>query len=398
MLELIIKKEQKQKQIALVENGNLVEYYEEDNELERKEGNIYIGIVKDIVKGIQAAFVDIGTGKNSFIHFKDILPKIDEVKQDRNLIENQMHIEKLLKPEQKILVQVKKDSNEKKGARISTHINLPSKYIVLMPNTDIITISQKIEDKKEEERLISLVKENLTQGNGAIIRTSAKNKTQELIEDIKYIENKWNKILKTSIDPEKNEPKLLYKSEDIIEKMLIDLSNKDLKTIITNDKKEEQRLEILKKENKEYKNLQILYDNEKDLFDKNNINEQISKMQNRKIWLKCGGFITIDKTEALTAVDVNTGKYTGKNDVEQTVFLVNKEATIEVAKQIRLRDIGGIIIIDYIDMKDEEDKEKIENLLKEELKKDRTKTQVEGFTKLDLMEMTRKHICSHKEN
>ncbi len=398
MLELIIKKEQKQKQIALVENGNLVEYYEEDNELERKEGNIYIGIVKDIVKGIQAAFVDIGTGKNSFIHFKDILPKIDEVKQDRNLIENQMHIEKLLKPEQKILVQVKKDSNEKKGARISTHINLPSKYIVLMPNTDIITISQKIEDKKEEERLISLVKENLTPGNGAIIRTSAKNKTQELIEDIKYIENKWNKILKTSIDPEKNEPKLLYKSEDIIEKMLIDLSNKDLKTIITNDKKEEQRLEILKKENKEYKNLQILYDNEKDLFDKNNINEQISKMQNRKIWLKCGGFITIDKTEALTAVDVNTGKYTGKNDVEQTVFLVNKEATIEVAKQIRLRDIGGIIIIDYIDMKDEEDKEKIENLLKEELKKDRTKTQVEGFTKLDLMEMTRKHICSHKEN
>ena len=350
------------------------------------------------MKGIQAAFVDIGTGKNSFIHFKDILPKIDEVKQDRNLIENQMHIEKLLKPEQKILVQVKKDSNEKKGARISTHINLPSKYIVLMPNTDIITISQKIEDKKEEERLISLVKENLTPGNGAIIRTSAKNKTQELIEDIKYIENKWNKILKTSIDPEKNEPKLLYKSEDIIEKMLIDLSNKDLKTIITNDKKEEQRLEILKKENKEYKNLQILYDNEKDLFDKNNINEQISKMQNRKIWLKCGGFITIDKTEALTAVDVNTGKYTGKNDVEQTVFLVNKEATIEVAKQIRLRDIGGIIIIDYIDMKDEEDKEKIENLLKEELKKDRTKTQVEGFTKLDLMEMTRKHICSHKEN
>ena len=398
MLELIIKKEQTQKQIALIENGNLVEYYEEDNELERKEGNIYIGIVKDIVKGIQAAFVDIGTGKNSFIHFKDILPKIDEVKQDRNLIENQMHIEKLLKPEQKILVQVKKDSNEKKGARISTHINLPSKYIVLMPNTDIITISQKIEDKKEEERLISLVKENLTPGNGAIIRTSAKNKTQELIEDIKYIENKWNKILKTSIDPEKNEPKLLYKSEDIIEKMLIDLSNKDLKTIITNDKKEEQRLEILKKENKEYKNLQILYDNEKDLFDKNNINEQISKMQNRKIWLKCGGFITIDKTEALTAVDVNTGKYTGKNDVEQTVFLVNKEATIEVAKQIRLRDIGGIIIIDYIDMKDEEDKEKIENLLKEELKKDRTKTQVEGFTKLDLMEMTRKHICSHKEN
>ena len=120
-------------------------------------------------------------------------------------------------------------------------------------------------------------------------------------------------------------------------------------------------------------------------------------MQNRKIWLKCGGFITIDKTEALTAIDVNTGKYTGNKSLEETVYKVNKEATVEIAKQLRLRDIGGIIIIDYIDMKDEENKEKIENLLKEELKKDRSKTQVEGFTKLDLMELTRKHICSHKD-
>ncbi len=402
MLELIIKKEQTQKQIALIENGNLVEYYEEDNELERKEGNIYIGIVKDIVKGMQAAFVDIGSEKNSFIHFKDLLPKIDETKLNEKmkkqaLSEAQIDIEKLIKPNQKILVQVKKDSNEKKGARISTHINLPSKYIVLMPNTDIITISQKIEDKKEQERLISLVKENLTQGNGAIIRTSAEHKTQEVIEDIHHIEEKWNNILKISVDPEQNEPKLLYKSEDIVGKILIDLADKKLKTIITNDKKEKERLEVLKKANKEYQKIEIILQTQKDLLEQYHLYEQIEKMQNRKIWLKCGGFITIDKTEALTAIDVNTGKYTGKSDLQQTVYLVNKEATIEVAKQIRLRDIGGIIIIDYIDMPDNEDKKKIENLLKEELKKDRTKTQVEGFTKLDLMEMTRKHICSHKE-
>ena len=402
MLELIIKKEQTQKQIALIENGNLVEYYEEDNELERKEGNIYIGIVKDIVKGMQAAFVDIGSEKNSFIHFKDLLPKIDETKLNEKmkkqaLSEAQIDIEKLIKSNQKILVQVKKDSNEKKGARISTHINLPSKYIVLMPNTDIITISQKIEDKKEQERLISLVKENLTQGNGAIIRTSAEHKTQEVIEDIHHIEEKWNNILKISVDPEQNEPKLLYKSEDIVGKILIDLADKKLKTIITNDKKEKERLEVLKKANKEYQKIEIILQTQKDLLEQYHLYEQIEKMQNRKIWLKCGGFITIDKTEALTAIDVNTGKYTGKSDLQQTVYLVNKEATIEVAKQIRLRDIGGIIIIDYIDMPDNEDKKKIENLLKEELKKDRTKTQVEGFTKLDLMEMTRKHICSHKE-
>ena len=403
MLELIIKKEQTQKQIALIENGNLVEYYEEDNELERKEGDIYIGIVKDIVKGMQAAFVDIGAEKNSFIHFKDLLPKVDESKQKekvkkQTLLETPIHIEELVKPNQKILAQVKKDSNEKKGARISTHINLPSKYIVLMPNTDIITISQKIEDKKEQERLISLVKENLTPGNGAIIRTSAEHKTQEVIEDIHHIEEKWNNILKISVDPKQNEPKLLYKSEDIVGKMLIDLADKELKTITTNDKKEKERLEALKKENKEYQKIEIILQTQKDLLEQYHLYEQIEKMQNRKIWLKCGGFITIDKTEALTAIDVNTGKYTGKSDLQQTVYLVNKEATIEVAKQIRLRDIGGIIIIDYIDMPNNENKEKIEALLKEELKKDRTKTQVEGFTKLDLMEMTRKHICSHKES
>lgn len=134
-----------------------------------------------------------------------------------------------------------------------------------------------------------------------------------------------------------------------------------------------------------------------DLFEIYDLHKQIEKMQNRKIWLKCGGFITIDKTEALTAIDVNTGKYTGSQNLEQTVYKVNHEATIEIAKQLRLRDIGGIIIIDYIDMKVQENKEKIESLLKEELKKDRTKTQVEGFTKLDLMELTRKHICSHKD-
>lgn len=402
MLELIIKKENEQKQIALIENGMLVEYYEENNELERREGNIYIGIVKDVIKGLQAGFVDIGSGKNSFIHLKDLLPKEDEAKQDEESkkqakLKPQIDIKDVIKPNQKILVQVKKDSNEKKGARISTHINLPSKYIVLMPNTDIITISQKIEDKKEQERLIALVKENLTSGNGAIIRTSAENKTQEIIEDIKHIEEKWNNILRTSVDPKQKEPELLYQSEDIIEKMLIDLADKELNTITVNDKKEWERLQRLKQENKEYQKIEIIMQNQKDILEKYDLYGQIEKIQNRKIWLKCGGFITIDKTEALTAIDVNTGKYTGKNDVGQTVYLVNKEATIEIAKQLRLRDIGGIVIIDYIDMVNEENKEKIEKLLKQELKKDRTKTQVEGFTKLDLMEMTRKHICSHKE-
>ena len=395
MTEIFIQKnEDKTRKIALVENGILLEYYDEDDRETRKEGNIYIGIVKDIVEGMQSAFVDIGTEKNSFIHLKDVLPKIDEKKEKLDMSVN---IKKILKPNQKILVQVKKDSNDKKGARVSTHINLPSKYIVLMPNTDIVTISQKIEDEKEQERLLKIVKENLSSGNGAIIRTSAEGKEKEIIEDIKNIEKKWEKITKTNVNLNKNKPQLLYKSEDIIEKMLIDLTEKNIEKIVVNEKQEKENLEKLIEENKEYKNIKIELSESKNIFDIYDLEKQIKKIKNRKIWLKCGGFITIDKTEALTAIDVNTGKYTGNKNLEQTILKVNKEATVEIAKQIRLRDIGGIIIIDYIDMLKKEDKEEILKILKEELKKDRTKTQVEGFTKLDLIEMTRKHICSHKE-
>ncbi len=394
MTEIIIQTNKQEKQIALIENGKLIEYYEEDKEYRRREGNIYIGIVKDIISGMQSAFVDIGTEKNSFIHLKDIMPKIDETKEK---LDESVEISQLIKKNQKLLVQVKKDSNDKKGARVSSHINLPGKYIALLPNTNIVTISQKIEDKKEQERLIQLVKENLSDGNGAIIRTSAQNKEKEVIEDIKKVEKKWNTIMQTSINPELKEAQLLYKSENILEKMLMDLADETIEKITVNDLRIQKELEDFKAENQEYSNLKIEYQEKENLLDIYDLAKQIEKRQNRKIWLKCGGFITIDKTEALTAIDVNTGKYTGNQSLEQTVYKVNKEATIEIAKQLRLRDIGGIVIIDYIDMNCDEDKAKIQTLLEAELKKDRSKTQVEGFTKLDLMELTRKHICSHKD-
>ena len=393
MTEIIIQRQKEKAIITLIENGKLIEYYEENkNENIRKEGNIYIGIVKDIIKGMQAAFVDIGSEKNSFIHLKDVMRKIDETKET---LDNNVDITEILKPNMKILVQVKKDSTDQKGARVSTHINLPGKYIALMPNTDIITISQKIEDKKEQKRLIELVKENLSKGNGAVIRTSAEGKEEEVIQDIKKVEEKWENIIKTSVDPELHEPKLLYENESLIEKMLLDLADEKIDKIIVNTQKDLKKLEEYKKENKEYQNTKIELDKSKNILEKYDLEKQIEKMQNRKIWLKCGGFITIDKTEALTAIDVNTGKYTGTKNLEQTIYKVNEEATIEIAKQLRLRDIGGIIIIDYIDMKDEKNREKIEKLLKEEIKKDRSKVQIEGFTKLDLMELTRKHIISH---
>ena len=397
MLELFIKRNETQADIALVEDGNLIEYYEEKEDDIRNEGNIYIGVVKDIIEGMQSAFVDIGTEKNSFIHLEDILPKYDEKKcENITKTNNKENIKNIIKKGQKILVQVKKDSNDKKGARISTHINLPSKYIVLMPDTDIITISQKIENKEEQERLINLVRNNLSKNNGAIIRTSAQGKSEELIQDIKYIENKWSEIQKEASKENNKLPRIIYKGEDIVEKMFIDLTEKQIEKVYVNDSQDYNELIKLKDKINNYANIKIQVKGENTIFDIYDLNKQIKKLQNRKLWLKCGGFITIDKTEALTAIDVNTGKYTGNENLRDTIFRVNKEATIEIAKQLRVRDIGGIIIIDYIDMKNKEDREKIEELLKEELKKDRSKTQVEGFTKLELMELTRKHICSHK--
>ena len=394
MLEILINRNQEGREIALVENGRLIEYYIDEEETTRKEGNIYVGVVKDIIKGMQAAFVDIGTEKNSFIHLKDILNKVDETKGQEQQTEE---INKVLKKGQKLLVQVKKDSNLQKGARVSTHINLPSKYIALMPNTEIITVSQKIEDKKEQERLIKLVKENIGKGNGAIIRTSAEGKEQEIIEDIKNVERKWQKIKESYNEYKGNNPILIEKSQSIVEKMIIDLPENSIDKIIVNSQKDYKKIQEFKNQNNYFSNTVLELKENSNVFEKYNLKNEIGKIENRKIWLNCGGFITIDKTEALTAIDVNTGKYTGNQNLEQTIFKVNQEATIEIAKQLRLRDIGGIIIIDYIDMKDESNKEKIEELLKEKLRNDRAKTQVEGFTKLDLMEMTRKHICSHKE-
>ena len=337
---------------------------------------------------MQAAFIDFGGGKKGFIHLKDAMPQIDEKKHK---IDTSIDIKKVLKPNQKILIQVKKDSDNKKGARVSTHISLPGRFVVIMPNIDFITISQKIEDKTKKDELIKCIKENLPEGFGAIVRTSAKKVSKEEIKkDIDALLEKWKKI-ESEYNSNNENTRLICESENVVEKMLIDLSVNGIDKITTNSKEEYEKVKELVKNS----NIEVVFENKQNLIEEYGLIGQLEKMENRKIWLNCGGFITIDKTEALTAIDVNTGKFTGNKDLESTIFKVNKEATIEIAKQLRLRDIGGIIIIDYIDMKNKENKEKIETLLKEELKGDRAKTQVEGFTKLNLMEMTRKHICSH---
>ena len=392
MIEIVVNKKEDLKTTALIENGILEELYEEEKESKynRNEGNIYIGIIKDIIPGMQAAFLDIGIEKNSFIHVKDVLPQVDE-KVEKQITAK---IEDVVKPKQKLLVQVQKDSNDKKGARTTTHIKLTGKYIVLLPRTDIITISQKIVNEKERERLLQIVKNKLPKNTGAIIRTIAEQQKEEvLIKDIEQLQEKWETILKR-FEESPNKQELLYTSPTIVEKMIIDLPEDKIDEIEVNDKEEYNKIKKTLQKMK-ITSIKVELKDKENLIEKHELEKQIEKSKQRKIWLNCGGFITIDPTEALVAIDVNSGKFTGKSSLEDTVYKVNYEATIEIAKQLRLRDIGGIIIIDYIDMQKQENKDKIEKLLKETLKQDRAKTQVEGFTKLNLMEMTRKHICSH---
>ena len=395
MIDILINKKDKNKTIAVVENGKLIEIYEDNinSKHKRNEGNIYTGIIKDIIPGMQAAFIDIGTEKNSFIHVKDVIPQINE-KIDKVEIMKEPKIKDVVKINQKLLVQVQKDSNDKKGARTTTHIKLTGKYIILLPQTTIVTISQKIENEVEKERLLKIVKDNLPSNMGCIVRTSAeKQKKENIINEINILYQQWNEIY-NNFKKVNKQPQLLYKSPSIVEKIIIDIPNEKINSIIVNDKEDYD--EIKKVLNKRIvQNIKLILEEKEDIVKKYDLEHQIEKTEQRKVWLNCGGFITIDTTEALVAIDVNSGKYIGKSTLEDTIYKVNYEATIEIAKQLRLRDIGGIIIIDYIDMKLEENKEKIERLLKETLKQDRAKTQVEGFTKLNLMELTRKHICAH---
>ena len=352
------------------------------------------GKVQRILPGMQAAFVDIGKSKNVFLHIKDIIPKKSNETGNKNENYENINIKDYIRVGMKILVQIQKDKCQSKGAKATTHIKLSGRYSVLIPNVDFITTSTKIEDKNEILRLKDIVKNEKPENVGIIIRTSAMYKNEdEILEDIQALNKKWEEVYNTynNINTEKNEfPILVYKNYSVLEKLLLDVMDRNIKKITVNNKEiYSYVMKILKENNNSSVNAEI----KEETYFTNEIISKKEKIEARKIWLKCGGFITIDKTEALTAIDVNTGKYIGKDDKNNTVFEVNKQATIEIAKQIRLRDIGGIIIIDYIDM-NEENREKIINLWNKCIKKDRSKVQIVGFTPLNLLEITRKHMWS----
>ena len=383
MYNILIDKENESTIVAVVQDGELVELYNEKFAEKRLEGNIYLGKIKNIIPGMQSAFIDIGEEKNALVHIKDIIPKASNVTGNVYEDTSKYDIAKIVKPGDEILVQVKRDCNEQKGPRVTKDIKINGKLVILMPYSNFITISQKIQNEEEIKRLKEIAKNELPEGFGAIIRTAAEGKSEEeIVSEIHILLNFWSNLLKSANDMKNKNlaPVKIYDNDGIVGKIITDLAENNLENIYTNDQKLAEHFETMKDKI-------IVCKNVLDKFEVKN------KMKlDRKIWLKCGGFITIDKTEALTGIDVNSGKFTGNKNLERTVLKVNREATKEIAKQIRLRDIGGIIIIDYIDMEEEKDKEDIRNYIIECFKQDRSKVQVLEFTKLGLLEITRKHI------
>lgn len=365
--------------ISVYEDDSLVEYYEEKFDEPRLEGNIYLGVVKDIVPGMQSAFLDIGEKKTALIHINDLIPKISDTTGNLNLDISKYNIKDYVKKKDKIVVQVKKDYSIEKGSRVTTDLKLVGQYVVLLPNSKFVTISQKIAKEKKEE-LVSLVKKYIPENMGAIIRTIAENASEEAIsQDISTLlalVDDINEAVKTN-QSTTHGIKLLD-DRGILGKLIIDLAPYGLK-IVTDSKQVAKFVESIS----------------------SGIEVEIGEIReivkpDRKVSLKSGGFITIDPTEALVTIDVNSGRFIGKEGFEQTALEVNLEATEEIAKQIRLRDLGGIIIIDYIDMVEEANKQKVMDYMKECIKKDRSKVQVVEISKLCLLEMTRKPVFGRK--
>lgn len=388
MKELIIFNEENKKIIALIENEELVEKYEENENDKSIEGNIYVGKVQNIITGLQSAFVNIGEKRTAFIHSKDILPKVDITKNEKQEIPS---INKLIKPGDPIIVEVKREAVDKKGPRLSTHINLTSRFVVVMPNATFVTVSQKIEDENERKRLKEIAQKYLPENTGAIIRTVAENiKEEDLKEDIEKTLKKWQQIQEIPIE---KIPQKIYDKGGILKKTIVDLVDNNLDRIVLKDEENYNEIKNILDEINAVAEIKI----DPEILNKYSLVKQLESLKSNKVFLKSGGFITIDKTEALVAIDVNSGRFIGKKDVEETVLAVNLEAAKEISKQIRLRDISGIIIIDFIDMGLEESKKAVQQEILRNSKKDRSRVQVEDFTKLNLMEITRKHINSKKE-
>ena len=397
--KIIINCERLERRVALLENGQLEEYSIERTTERNIVGSIFKGRVKNIEHGLKAMFVDIGFEKNAFLHFWDAIPAaldsgIEEVERKRGKAAPKKissgDIPKIYPVGSEVLVQVTKGPISNKGPRITTNISLAGRYLVLMPYSDQSGISRKIDEPKERDRLRKILKKlEVPDGMGVIVRTVGEGQRERyFIRDLSLLVEQWRKIEKAV--QEKPAPKCVFEEPDLIERTVRDFLTDEIDAVICDDANAvQQMMDSVGQISRRSKNRVEHYADTVPIFEKFGIQKQIDDAFHRQVWLPCGGYIVIDETEALIAIDVNTGRNKGAKDVEKTILQTNLEAVDEIARQLRLRNIGGLIIGDFIDMKHRKDQQAVFNRMKEKLRRDKAKTHVLPVSQLGLMEMTR---------
>ncbi|PCI59595.1 MAG: ribonuclease E/G [Gammaproteobacteria bacterium] len=401
--ELLINVTPSETRVALIENGMLQEVHVEREAKRGLVGNIYLGKIIRVLPGMQAAFVDINLDKAAFLHASDINSKLLLNSSEQNTDNNANHehvpdIQTLVHQGQHLMVQVVKDPLGTKGARLTTDLTLPSRYLVLMPNTGRVGISQRIDDVAERERLKKIVAPYCDGNHGFIVRTAAEGAGEvELKHDAEFLRRVWAKVQERKQRKQTSSP--IYQDLSLAFRMLRDFVGIELERIRVDSKLTfEQLREFTAEFIPELPAVLEYYPGERPIFDMFDVEAEIQRALHRKIVLKSGGYLIIDQTEAMTTVDINTGAFVGHRNLEETIFNTNIEATQSVARQLRLRNLGGIIIIDFIDMINEDHKKRVLHSLETALAKDNVKFNIHGFSPLGLVEMTRKRTRESLEH
>jgi len=395
-----------------MEDGLLAEFLIERKEEMGIAGNIYKGKVARVLPGMQAAFVDIGMEKAAFLHASDfyevpgdgqlITTSADDVEFDEAPKppppSRRLPLEKRISSGEEILVQVAKDPLGTKGARITSHVSLPGRYMVFMPSSKHTGISRRIESEEERKRLKEIAQSLRTEEGGFILRTACEGRSKrEIQRDLSFLVKLWQRIQKKAETVPA--PALIHQDLDLITRAVRDFFVPHTEQIVIDSPKDYRRIvDFVRQFMPKLKSKIVLYNEKEPLFERHGIEEKIEKALERRVWLRSGGYIIIERTEALTAIDVNTGRFVGKRNQEETIFRTNTEATQEIVRQLRLRNVGGIIIIDFIDMEKEANRKKVYEALREALKKDKARTNILKISELGLVEMTRQRTRESLEN
>jgi ribonuclease G len=396
-LELLVNVTPQETRVAAVENGVLQEVFIERARRRGLVGNIYKGVVRRVLPGMQAAFVDIGLERAAFLHASDIAVSVDNEKIEPSGGED--NITRLLREGQQVLVQVIKDPLGTKGARLTTHITVPSRYLVFMPEVGNVGVSQRIEDEVERQRLRDIVVTARGEGGGGfILRTAAEDVGEEAIaSDLHFLQRLWASIQERATRAGPGE--VVHEDLPLVLRVLRDLSDTEVEKLRIDSRETFQRIEdFVCRFTPELVDKLEYYPGERPIFDLYSVDDEIQKALERKVQLKSGGHLVIDQTEAMTTIDVNTGAYVGHRNLEETIFKTNLEAAQAIVRQLRLRNLGGIIIVDFIDMQNEEHKRQVLRALEKHIERDNANCHISEISSLGLVQMTRKRTRESLEH